>query len=294
MASIRTDRPAGEALRRLARKSLAAQARDLDRAAAGGGVHAARKRLKFIRSLLQLLRPAIGKSAWVKADRRLRAAAHAIAGARRAVALQVAVAKLGPRSSPENPALAELAHVAAAAHGHEAAADALGEAVAGARRDIEKVRGGVNDWNLPKRNIAPFVTGLRDAYGTARRKLRAGLAAGDIARLHEARKSVIHHLHHLEILEPLWPDRIRVWKTELTSLREALGDLNDLEELERLATGGASKFTSPALLQEARAAIAARRANLLKRVKVRAGRRFAEKPGAFAKRIGAMWRKLNA
>ena len=117
MASIRTDRPAGEALRRLARKSLAGQARDLDRAAAGGGVHAARKRLKFMRSLLRLLRPAIGTPAWVKADRRLRAAAHAIAGARRAEALREAVAKLGPRSTPENPALAELARLAAAAYG---------------------------------------------------------------------------------------------------------------------------------------------------------------------------------
>jgi CHAD domain-containing protein len=294
MASIRTDRPAGEALRRLARKTLARLAKELDRAAAGGGVHAARRRLKFMRSLLRLLRPAIGKAAFAKADRRLRAAAHAIAGARRAEALQEAVVKLGPHGSAQSPALAELARLAAATHGHEAAAEALDEAVAGALRDIEKVRGTINDWSMPRRNVAPFVAGLRDAYGTARLKLRAGLAASDIARLHEARKSVIHHLHHLEILEPLWPDLIRVWKTELTSLREALGDLNDLQELERLATADASSFSTPARLYDAQAAISARRTRLLARVKQRAGHRFAEKPGAFAKRIGAIWRKLTA
>ncbi|MGQ0483840.1 MAG: CHAD domain-containing protein [Hyphomicrobiales bacterium] len=291
MASIRTDRPAGEALLRLARKTLARLAKDLGRAAAGGGIHAARRRLKFMRSLLRLLRPAIGKSAWAKADHRLRAAAHAIAGARRAEALQEAVAKLGLPGPPLTPALAELARLAAAAHGHEAEAEALSEAIAGALRGIEKVRGTINHWGLPKRDVSPFVTGLRDAYAMARRKLRAGLAAGDIARLHEARKSVIHHLHHLEILEPLWPEPIRVWKSELTSLREALGDLNDLRELEHLAAPGGTGFSTPAMLQDAQAAIAGRRARLLAQVSERAGHRFAEKPGAFAKRLRAMWRK---
>ncbi len=292
MASIRTDRPAGEALRRLSRKTLARLAKDLGRAAAGGSVHAARRRLKFMRSLLRLLRPAIGKAAFAKADGRLRAAAHAIAGARRAEALQEAVAKLGPHGSPQSPALAELARLAAAAHGHEAAAEALSEAIAGALRDIEKVRGTINDWSLPKRNVARFVAGLRDAYGSARCELRAGLAASDIARLHEARKSVIHHLHHLEILEPLWPELVRAWKTELTSLREALGDLNDLRELQRLATADASGFSSPARLHDAQVAISARRTRLLARVKRRAGQRFAEKPGELARHIGAIWRKL--
>ncbi len=248
MASIRTDRPVGEALRRLARQTLSALAKDLDRAAAGHGVHGARKRLKFMRGLLRLLKPAIGKAAFAKADRRLRAAAHAIAGARRAEALPEAVAKLGSRGSPENPALAELAHLASAAHGHQSATAVLSEAIAEARRSIEKLRGTINDWSLPKHDVAPFVRGLRDAYATARRKLRAGLAARDIAHLHAARKSVIHHLHHLEIVEPLWPDPIRLWRTELTSLRAALGDLNDLEELERLAVAGASGFSTPARL----------------------------------------------
>jgi CHAD domain-containing protein len=97
-------------------------------------------------------------------------------------------------------------------------------------RAIEKVRAAVNDWSLPKRDIAPFTRGLRDAYGTARRKLRTGLAANDITRLHEARKSVIHHLHHVEILAPLWPEMARARGAALTGLREALGDLNDLED----------------------------------------------------------------
>jgi len=287
MASIRTDRPAGEALRRLARKTLAALATDLDRAAAGGGIHGARKRLKFMRSLLRLLRPAIGEAAFVKADRRLRAAAHAIAGARRAEAMQEAVAKLGPK---DRAALTGLARLAAAAHGHEAAPQVLSTAAAGAKRGIEKVRGAINDWRLPKRDIAPFAKSLRDAYGTARRKLRQGLAANDIARLHEARKSVIHHLHHLEILEPLWPEPLRVRGIKLTNLRETLGDLNDLEELERLANASAAKFSRPESLAEALNAIAARRVRLLARAGQQARLLFVERPRAFAGRIGAIWR----
>jgi len=288
MASIRTDRPAGEALRRLARKTLAALAADLDRAAAGGGVHGARKRLKFMRSLLRLLRPAIGEAAFGKADGRLRAAAHAIASARRAEAMQEAVAKLRPRNGPEFSALAELARLAASAHGHEAAAAALHEASADARHNIEKLRGTINDWRLPKRGIGPFVEGLHQAYAAARRKLRSGLAERNIARLHAARKSVIHHLHHLETLEPLWPEPIRHRTKELTRLRAALGDLNDLEELERLA------MADTADCQAARAVIAAHRARLLAKAGRQAQQLFAEKPVAFAGRVAAMWRELAA
>jgi len=288
MQTIRTDRPAGEALRRLARKTLAALAADLDRAAATGGVHGARKRLKFMRSLLRLMKPAIGKASFRKADRRLRAAAHAIAGARRAEAMQETVAKLRPRNRPDSPVLAELARLASSAHGHEAAPAALLEAAAEARRNIEKLRGTINDWRLPKRNVAPFVAGLRRAYAAARGKLRSGLAARDIARLHAARKSVIHHLHHLETLAPLWPEPIRQRTRELTRLRTALGDLNDLEELERLVVADAGDC------QAARGVIAARRARLLARSRRQAQRLFTEKPAAFAGRVAAMWREVAA
>ncbi len=69
--------------------------------------HALRKRLKFMRSLLQLIRHGLQAGEFKAANDRLRQAGHALAGARRAAALQEAVAKLDGD-------VAELAAIAAA------------------------------------------------------------------------------------------------------------------------------------------------------------------------------------
>ena len=217
-----------------------------------------------------------------------------LAGARRAEALQEAVAKLQAGQEAPSPELAELATIAAQAHGEHATPAALQVAVAEALRVIAAVRDEISRWPLAKRDMGLFLWGLTDAYGRARRKLLKGLSSGGIATLHEARKSVIHHLHQLEMLKPLWPGMIRMWAGELLKLREALGDLNDLDELEALATGQGPSFSSDAARDHVLQAIAARRANLVNSVRSQADHLFAENPKAFARRIGAMWQVMLA
>ena len=75
----------------------------------------------------------------------------------------------------------------------------------------------------------------------------------------------------------------------LEKLREALGDLNDLDELCQLAADGKAS-----LPDSAARAMAKRRAMLLKRAEKAAGRLFRHKPKAFQKRIGAMWAPAQA
>ena len=292
MAAIRAGHPPGEAFRVLARKTLTAAAKDLKAAGEGGSVHRARKRLKFLRSLLRFIRHALGRGDFAAADSHLRNAAAGLAGARRAEALQEAVAKLQAGQEAPSPELAELATIAAATYGEHATPAALQAATAEARRIIATVRGEVAHWPLAKRDMGVFLQGLTDAYGRARKKLLAGLSSGGIATLHEARKSVIHHLHQLEMLKPLWPGMIRMWAGELMKLREALGDLNDLDELEALAGQKAASFSSEAAREAALRIIATRRQALLTFVGGQADHLFAEKPKMLARRIGAMWQAM--
>ncbi|MBC8038637.1 MAG: CHAD domain-containing protein [Rhizobiales bacterium] len=294
MASIRAGHPPGEAFRVLARKTLTAAAKDLKAVGVGGSVHLARKRLKFMRSLLRFIRHALGRRNFKTANSRLRSAAAVLAAARRAEALQQAVVRLQADQEVLLPELAELASIAIQVHGERATPAALQVATAEARRIVATVRGDVAHWPLAKRDMGLFLRGLTDAYGRARRKLLEGLSSGGIATLHEARKSVIHHLHQLEMLKPLWPGMIRMWAGELLKLREALGDLNDLDELEALAIGQGPRFSSDAARDHVLQAIAARRANLVNRVRGQADHLFAEKPKAFARRIGAMWQVMLA
>ena len=289
MPAIRAGRPPGEAFRAVARATLAGLARDLASAGEGGGVHGARRRLKFMRSLLRLVRPSLGKAEFGRADRLLGEAADALAGARRAEALQEAVVKLGQAHPAAKPALAELAALMAGLHREHATAEALGQSAALALRNCRVLRGEVSRWRLARRDTALFLDGLKDCYRKARRRLRRGLAAKDVAILHQARKQIIHHLHQLDMLRALWPEMIRVWTAELTDLRGALGDLNDLDEITGLIEKNAAAFSSPAARGAVDEAIASRRKELLKKAAKRGNHLFAESPSAFAGRIGAMW-----
>lgn len=277
-------------MKSLARRELAATARDLAAAEAGAIVHGVRKRLKFARSLLRLVRQAIGRDAFLAADRPLRDAAKFLATARHAEALQEAIARLGAaRNAEEEAALEAIKAISAAAHAADHAPEAVRQATHHAAGHVRMVHAAAASWDLPRHGAGFLLDGLEAAYARARRMIRKGLVAGDVEILHEARKSVIHHLHHLEMLEGLWPGLIRAWTAELTALREALGDLHDLDEL-AAAVSRHGGIPGEAARQGLAALTSARRETLLGRVNQLSGHLFAEKPAALRRRMAAMWR----
>lgn len=290
MAAIRTDRPPGVVLRALSRRVFAGIVKDLEAASRGGGVHAVRKRLKLMRSLFRLVRPCVSRPEFERADDHLRRAADLLAGARRAEAMQEAAAKLKGAGWPCGEAAGELAEAARLAYRDRSSPQALQEAAREALPHIEAARSDVAGWKLIKGDIRPYAGAMADLFRKARRRLRKGLASGDAARLHRARKSVIHHLHHLEIVRRLWPALFGAWTSELLKLREALGDLNDLDELEKLIAGQPAVFSSGERHGEALTAMKIRRAGLVEQVQSHSFRLFAERPNAFRARIGAIWK----
>jgi len=112
------------------------------------------------------------------------------------------------------------------------------------------------------------------AYGTTRRRLRKALASGDATALHEARKGVIHHLHHRQLLMPQRAGRL----ARLEALREVLGDLNDLDELEQLAAGIAIPEADRRRMRKARR-------RLIGKATAAADPLFRQKPGTLRKRF---------
>lgn len=287
MAAIREGVPAADALRRFARKNLAALAADLDRAGREGqaAVHDVRKRLKLLRSLLRLLRPALGDAAFRQDDAALRRAHHALAAARQAGAMGETVHKLAAYARKRKLAvdLSGLrAEVGAAAAGAVTEGD-LAPSIAEAREATASLAARSDAWRLPRRDVSLFVEGMRDCYAKARRNLEKGFRGEDIERLHEARKAVIHLRHHLDLLAPLWPAMLKPWSKELQALRELLGDACDLDEFEEFAraSGGAGETVIDL--------IGMRRRDLLLEAEHLAGRLFAESPSAFAGRLSAIW-----
>src|SRR5205823_7067050 len=140
--------------------------------------------------------------------------------------------------------------------------DRIAGRIGAALEQVDALRGRLAGWPLPKRDIRLFVAGMAATYARARKKLNQGLQSGEVRLLHEARKSIIHHYHHLDLVKPLWPKLLSVWLAELQDLREALGDLNDLDELDGLIERGEITFAGENLAKPARRIIALRRHDL--------------------------------
>lgn len=294
MSPIRMNAPAGEAVRRLMRKTVRAIANELDKSRSGASVHAARRKIKLARSLLRLVRRALSAEQFEEANRALRAAALVLAPLRSAEAMGESVEKLRAATKEETPeGIFEMLATAARQMKREAITETDKMArIDEASREIAAVRKAIAHWPLPRRDVAPFVAGMRDAYARARKLLRQGLASGDITLLHEARKSVIHHLHHIEVLRPLWPKLFKVWAAELQTLREALGDLNDLDELAAELERDGGAFTGLPVREEAGHLIILRRKAIIAAIGDETGHLFAERPKSFASRIEALWKHM--
>jgi CHAD domain-containing protein len=294
---ISEDHPAGEALRRLMRKTLRALAYDLEQARSGKTVHPVRRRLKFARSLLRLMKPALGADSFQQENQALRDAAQALASLRHTEAMIEAIAKL--KADAKDAAADEAVYAALEAAARNLRKDAVSPDETGRRIEeafarIEEVRGRISSWTLPKRDISLFVEGIRICYSKARQLLSEGLERKEMPLLHEARKSVIHHLHHIELLAPLWPKLFKVWAGELQTLREDLGNLNDLDDLSAEIDRPDSPFAAIEPMARAVELIDRRRKSILTRIASETGHLFAEQPKNFAARIDALWRHLAA
>ena len=85
-----------------------------------------------------------------------------------------------------------------------------------------------------------------------------------------------------------------MWLAELQDLREALGDLNDLDELDGLLERGEIALQGEDMAKAARKIIALRRHDLVSRIGRETGHLFAERPASFADRMAALWERWLA
>lgn len=294
--AIRQAVPAGDSLKRYAKSQVVELEKVLSAASekGHGGVHKARRRLKSLRSFLRMLRPAIGDEAFREANAALRTAGHALAGARKAGAMIEAVGKLAKATEKTADAerkdllakLAEAAQADAATHAEEATvASGVGVAI----DQVRIVKARLPDWKLPKRELGFYVKGMQKSYKRAQKLLEDGLAQRDAVTLHEARKSVIHLRYNLTTIEPVWPALFRAWSKELQTLREVLGDINDLHDLEVLLGTDASAFSKIEAKAKALALLEERRGQLIEAVHPLQMRLFSEPASNFGARIGSLW-----
>src|SRR5262245_47087195 len=141
-------------------------------------------------------------------------------------------------------------------------------------------------WPLDKIDFDDVARALASNYRRARNTIPFAWDTAPPEDLHGLRQRVVEHRYQLELVQPLWPRLGKVWVAEAQRLRERLGSHQDLVVL-GLATAP-HQVLAP-WRSRLTPLIAPRRAAHVAAARRMAERLFAERPGAFRRRIEALW-----
>src|SRR3954452_25528395 len=237
-------------------------------------IHEALKDMKKLRAVLRLARDELGDEVYRRENECFRDAARAMSGVRDADVMLGTLKGLNGSFPELRRALKQ--------HRREAApGDATDEVIA----TLEAARGRVEEWPLDRDGFEALEGGLRRIYRRGRRALEAVEEEPSTEIRHEWRKREKDLWYHLTLLRESWPAVLKATADEAHELSDRLGDDHDHAVLaewahERLGDDGLAGFGE---------AVAAHRGPL-QREALELGRRlYAERPGAFVRRLGGYW-----
>lgn len=245
-------------------------------------VHAARRHIKRARSILRLLKPALGK-AFDGANGALREAGRSLSTDRDRDVLAALSRSIGEKHGKAAAALEGLAAHRASRNGQRRLA-----AIEAAETHLASARSRLSQTDLP--DDLAVIAGRRYAalYARGVKALAKSREGHDDERLHDLRKRVKDRWHLARLLKNRWPgdDKARVKK--LDRLGELLGADHDLAVLAQKLDGESGKGKQSR--KAACAVIARRRAKLQKRAFKLADKLFRDD----TKRVEKRWRDWAA
>jgi CHAD domain-containing protein len=143
----------------------------------------------------------------------------------------------------------------------------------------------VGEWSLAAHDTDSLLRSLRVSYRAANRAGRRAWASGHAGDLHRLRSRIVDLHHQSGLFAESWPAMFDAYGEALRRLRQTLGDHADLTVLGEFA------LARPELDGEGARALVARatkrRRPLERRAAAQFARLFAERPGAFARRLSA-------
>ena len=254
-------------------------------------IHQVRKRCKKLRGLIRLVQPVLGSS-YQRENAGFKEIADALAVLRDEQSLvevlEDLLASLKPSERKQfNPVLQNLCER------RDAAASRSGQnpdvLLAETRKQLKTIRKRVARWRLDTEGYPAVRGGFKLTYKRGRKTMKQAYKSEQASDFHEWRKRVKYHMHHLKLLDLLWPDVTKVWRKQTKALADILGQDHDLALLRELLSVEGKSLADDALRQQLSAVIAKEQ----QRLRAQAwsiGQRFhAEKPKALNKRWKRYW-----
>jgi CHAD domain-containing protein len=265
-------------LRRIVREQLQGALEQAQQLARDEAIHDARKRLKRVRALLQLVRPVVKKSLYKYQNAALRDVARPLAELRDAAVL---IETIG--SVAQDDALAAARQELTARKRSLDEQNPLDSAAA----SIQAALARVSAWTDVPNRWASVGKGLKRTYRQTRRAYADAVRQPTVEKRHEWRKQAKYLRHQLETLQPLCPEILEELAKQAEKLGKLLGDDHNLALL-RQTLPSVSGYGDH---EEVLAAIDRRRDELLQEACELAERFFQDSPKQFERRIKSCWKK---
>ncbi len=154
---------------------------------------------------------------------------------------------------------------------------------------LEEARRSVMNWTIKGAAGKIITHGLQQTYQQGAKALKKSHLCPNDERLHECRKASKNHLYHMRLIVDLWQPVLSARIVELDQLNDLLGDDHDLVVMTQLMQSDEAILGSPADIDLLLRMIKQRKEELQSMAFKIAGRVYAEKPKAFARRMRAYW-----
>jgi len=159
---------------------------------------------------------------------------------------------------------------------------------------VEQARGRIKSWADVPNKWAAGGKGLEEVYRKASDAHGDATADPTVEKLHEWRKQVKYLRYQLEVLKPLWPERMEELANEADRMGDLLGDDHDLAALRQLLTDDPGRFGDEGDRELLLALIDRRRAELEPEAMLLGQRFFQDSPRKFSRRLRGYWKTWRA
>jgi CHAD domain-containing protein len=292
---LKPDESLRKSLRRIARKQMDHALDELAGAYKGSrdhAVHETRKSFKKIRAILRFVRPEVGEMIYQEGNIGFRDAGRPLTEVRDAKIFVDTLDKLVEHFK-EHVGKGSFAEVRKELQANLRAVRkrVLNEqnSVAVVTDAIQRGRKRIKCWiDVPDR-WSSIGRGLKGVYRRASDAFREAVVEASVEKLHEWRKQTKYLRYQLEILHPLWPERMEELAREADRLGDLLGGDHDLAMLRQMLADAPGRFGAEGDVEILVALIDQRRAELEQAMGL--GRRyFQDKPKDFTRRLKGYWK----
>jgi CHAD domain-containing protein len=252
-------------------------------------IHDARVCFKKIRAVLRLVRTDLGVDTFRQENICYRDAGRRLSAIRDTVAMQETLDKLTTRFADQL-----VANAFAELH------RSLRQLSTAQRRDKKKVmrtvakiiataQRRVEHWPIQPDGLTALSHGVKGVYKKGKQGFAEAVAQPDVEHFHEWRKDVKYLRYQVRLIKPLWFAMLGTLGNELEKLGEYLSEDHDLALLRQHVLESEQPIDPSMTVVTLVALIDRRRAELQDTARCLGDRVYAERPGAFTRRLQVYW-----